>query len=105
MSAPVAGFPPVSAETPAPAPAPSNPPVTARVPVVSPHPINPNIVPNNTVKVSVRIMFLQFHAQRSMHNTRSWFRVSPNEVEKAAIARQIDHATVKHALVNRTRQV
>jgi hypothetical protein len=90
ISAPVAGLPPVSAETPAPAPAPSSPPVTARVPVVSPHAANPSKAPNNSVNVVVRIVSstcIALHGV-AMHNRPSSSQVSPKQDEKAAIAGQ-----------------
>jgi len=56
--APVAGLPPVTAETPAPAPAPNRPPVTARVPVLLPQPASPTDALTSKTKAANRIEFL-----------------------------------------------
>jgi hypothetical protein len=58
IKAPVAGLPPVSAETPAPAPAPIKPPVTARVPGLLPQPVKPSAVPIRSMSMDRRMVFL-----------------------------------------------
>jgi hypothetical protein len=100
IKAPVAGRPPVIAETPAPAPAPISPPVTARVPGLLPHPANPKDAAIINANIAIRIQF-----------SSRWETLPRSDMKRLTSREEADNLTasvqtiVNEILVNRSRAV